>query len=89
MTRQTVYVTNELGLHLRAAAQIVQITTPAGCPVWLSLGNATVDAKSLLGITSLVAQQGSELVVSASGDGSKEVVKAVVELIQSGFGDPK
>ena len=89
MTRQNVQVVNELGLHLRAAAQIVQVTTPAACPVWLSLGNATVDAKSLLGITSLVAQQGSDLVVSASGDGAEDVVKKVVQLIQSGFGDPK
>ena len=89
MTRQTVQIVNELGLHLRAAAKIVQITTPARCPVWLTLGNATVDAKSLLGITSLVAQQGAELVVSASGEGEEDVVKSLVALINSGFGDPK
>ena len=87
MTRRTVLVPNELGLHLRAAAKIVQITTPALCPVWLTLGRTTVDAKSLLGITSLVAQKGTELVVSASGAGEDEVVNRLVQLIESGFGE--
>ena len=46
MTRKTVVVGSEHGIHLRAAARIVQITTPARCPVWLSMGATTVDAKS-------------------------------------------
>lgn len=87
MTRRTVIVRNELGIHLRAAAQIVQVTTPAQCPVWLSRGPTTVDAKSLLGITSLVAAKGTELVVSASGPGEDLVVDALADLIESGFTD--
>ena len=87
MTRQTVSIVNDLGLHLRAAARIVQLTTPAPCPVWISMGSTTVDAKSLLGITSLVAQKGTELVVSASGEGEAEVVAGLVQLIESGFGE--
>ena len=85
MTRRVVTVSNELGIHLRAAAQIVQVTTPAQCPVWLSHEHTTVDAKSLLGITSLVARKGAELVVSASGTGANEVVDQLAELIERGF----
>ena len=85
MTRRAVTVSSEFGIHLRAAAQIVQITTPAQCPVWLSHGNTTVDAKSLLRITSLVARKGTELVVSASGTGAQAVVEQVAELIERGF----
>ena len=87
MTRRIVIVSNDLGIHLRAAARIVQVTTPARCPVWLSKGPTTIDAKSLLGITSLVASKGTELVVSASGPGEDEVVTALADLIESGFDD--
>jgi len=87
MTRRTVRVVNELGLHLRAAARIVQVTTPAPCPVWISLGGTTIDAKSLLGITSLLAQKGTQLVVSASGTGEEVVVDQLAALIESGFAD--
>jgi phosphocarrier protein HPr len=87
MTRKTVVVGSEHGIHLRAAARIVQITTPARCPVWLSMGATTVDAKSLLGITSLVASKGTELVVSASGPGEDQVVEALAKLIEIGLSD--
>ena len=85
MIRRTITVENELGLHLKAAAQIVEITTPAKCPVWLTFGATTVDAKSLLGITSLVAKKGTELVISASGPGEEDVVKRLCILFDSGF----
>ena len=49
------------------------------------MGATTVDAKSLLGITSLVARKGTELVISASGDDEEKVVDELCVLFESGF----
>ena len=85
MTRQTVLVCNELGLHLRAAAQIVGSTSRYPCQVWLSANDVTVDGKSLLGITSLMASQGTEVTVSAEGQEEDQAVRETCRLIESGF----
>ena len=85
MTRQTVLICNELGLHLRAAARIVGSTSRFPCQVWLSANDVTVDGKSLLGITSLMASQGTAVTVSAEGLKEEQAVQETCRLIESGF----
>ncbi len=85
MTQSSVSIINELGLHLRAAARLVVIANQFAATVKISANGKTVDGKSLLGITSLLARQGSVITIIADGDGEKEVVRLISELIQTGF----
>ena len=55
MISTTVEVKHELGLHLRAAARLATLTATAAGSVRLTANAVTVDGKSLLGITSLLA----------------------------------
>jgi phosphocarrier protein len=55
--------------------------------VWLSRNTRRVNAKSIMGVMMLAAARGSTLVVEADGVDADEAVKAVVELIASGFGE--
>jgi phosphocarrier protein HPr len=85
MTQSTVAVVNELGLHLRAAARLVVVANRRPCRVTLSANGSTVDGKSLLGITSLLARRGTVVTICADGEGEEEVVDALTKLIQAGF----
>jgi phosphocarrier protein len=86
MTQSSVAVVNELGLHLRAAARLVVVANRHPCRVTLSANGSTVDGKSLLGITSLLARRGTVVTIEADGEGEAEVVESLTQLIQSGFG---
>ena len=88
MTQSSVAVVNEFGLHLRAAARMVVVANRYDCKVTLSANGKTVDGKSLLGITSLLARKGTVVTISADGGQEKEAVSALSTLIQSGF-EPK
>jgi phosphocarrier protein len=55
--------------------------------VWLSRNTRRVNAKSIMGVMMLAAARGSTLVVEADGVDADEAVKAVVDLIASGFGE--
>ncbi|QAY70530.1 dihydroxyacetone kinase phosphoryl donor subunit DhaM [Xylanimonas protaetiae] len=78
-----VTVRNPLGLHARPAAQLARAIADLGVPV--SVGG--VDGSSVLQLLALGATGGKELEVSARGAGAREAVRAVVGLIDGGFGE--
>ena len=85
MTQSSVSIVNELGLHLRAAARLVVLANRYLAQVTISANGKTVDGKSLLGITSLLAKQGTVITIMADGEGEEEVVKSISELVRNGF----
>ena len=85
MTQSSVSIVNELGLHLRAAARLVVMANRYLAQVSISANGKTVDGKSLLGITSLLAKQGTVITIMAEGEGEKEVVESISELVRNGF----
>ena len=85
MNQSSVSIVNELGLHLRAAARLVVIANRFAASVHISANGKTVDGKSLLGITSLLARKGTVVTIIADGEGEKEAVEQITELIQTGF----
>lgn len=84
----SVKVCNPLGLHLRPASQLVKISGKfPDCEITLYKDNQGVNAKSIMGVIMLAAEQGSTLTVSANGENAQEAVHAIVELIANGFGE--
>jgi phosphocarrier protein HPr len=87
VTRREVEIRNRLGLHARAAARFVHTAATFRATVTVTRGERTMDGKSILGILLLAASQGTHLVVTAQGTDERECVAALVELVESGFGE--
>ena len=86
--RATVVIPNSLGLHLRPASQLVKLASQfEGCEITLTKEGQTINAKSIMGVIMLAAEQGSQITIQAEGDQSAEAVAALVQMIEDGFGE--
>ncbi len=84
---KTFTIVNTLGLHARAATNLVRMTSRFQSTIKLRKGNYVVDGKSVLGVLSLAVPRGSQITVIAEGPDSKEAMEKIGALIESGFGE--
>lgn len=74
---------NRDGLHARPAADFVTRASAYSAAVTVNGQNAA----SLLGVMALGLTRGAHVVIEATGEDAEEAVTALVELIESGFGE--
>ena len=82
-----VTISNELGLHARAAAQIADLAKKAQANVWLSKDDVKADAASIIDILTLAGAKGSIIKVSVEQAADQGVLEAIVALVEKGFGE--
>jgi len=84
MQQRTVMVRNRLGLHARAAARIVRLSNQFKSRLTLQRldDGRCGDAKSIFSILTLAATQGTELVLTASGEDEECALSQMSELIE-------
>ena len=87
MPSAEVAVVNKLGLHARPSAKLTATAGRFRSEVWLSRNNRRVNAKSIMGVMMLAAARGSTLLVETEGPDAEEALRAIVELVASGFGE--
>ena len=87
MVTKSVEVTNALGLHARAAARFVHVATRFSSQIRVSRESKVMDGKSIMGILLLAAAHGTTLTISADGPDEASAVDALVQLVESGFGE--
>ena len=89
MIRQSIVVANRLGLHARAAAKLVRLTSRFSSDIYVSREdlNQQIDSKSILGILMLAASQGTRLIISINGSDEVEAGDAIRELFEKKFGE--
>lgn len=87
METQSVIIKNKTGLHARPASIFAKAAGGFKSDINLQKGNAKASAKSLISILALGLSEGAEITISASGEDEKEAVLALVELINSKFGE--
>ncbi len=87
MITETVTIVNHLGLHARAAARFVQLAGRFRSKVRVTRDGRQVDGKSIMGILLLAAARGTTITISAEGTDEAAAVQALVELVESGFGE--
>lgn len=89
MIQRVVRVENELGLHARAAANLVKLTARFESDVKLSRCNnyQSVNGKSILGILLLAAARGTELEVTVDGKDEKTAMESIIGLFKDRFGE--
>jgi phosphocarrier protein HPr len=80
-----VRISNDLGLHLRAAGAVVQVASRFDAEIRLKRGNSEANAKSIMSVLSLAAGKGVELTVIAEGKDCQAAVSALITLIDGGF----
>ena len=87
MIERSVTVTNSLGLHARPAAQLVRLASSFQSHIELVKDDMSVNAKSIMGVMMLAAEQGSTLQLRAEGDDAEAALAALAELVAKGFGE--
>ncbi len=80
-------ITNALGLHARPAATLVQTVLKFQSEVHVVMNGHRVNAKSIMGLLTLAAAQGTVLTVTCSGPDAENAMQAVRELVENGFGE--
>ncbi len=80
-------VRNKLGLHARASAVFVRLSSKFSSDITLVKDGYEVDGKSILGVLSLAAIKGSEIKVFTRGQDAKQALEKIGELIDGGFGE--
>ena len=82
-------IVNELGLHARAAAQLVQITNKYPCDVQLECEGQVVNGKSIMGVLMLAAAQGMRVKISCVGGQAQQCLDELARLIANRFGEAR
>jgi phosphocarrier protein HPr len=84
-----VTIINRLGLHARAAAQLVRLASGFQSKIKLIRTDNSViaDAKSILSVLTLAASKGVELGIEIEGDDEKAAFDAVQKIFEEGFGE--
>lgn len=84
---RTARIVNPLGLHARPAAEFVKTASRFRCDIAVRKDGEFVNGKSILGVMTIAAEFGSDLVLRADGDDAEAAIAALLELIGRGFGE--
>lgn len=76
-------ILHKLGLHLRAGAELVKVSSRFKSRIEVSKGGAAVNAKSLLGLLTMGAIYGTVLEFSAEGEDASQAIQAIRELLKT------
>jgi len=80
-------IKNVLGLHARAAAQLVHLANRYASDVKLVKEGMQVNGKSIMGVLMLAASKGAKIRVLVNGADANEALDAIGELIDRKFGE--
>jgi phosphocarrier protein len=83
----TVVVRNYPGIHAHPAGLFVKRASEFESEIFVRHGELNVNGKSILGVLMLAAETGAQLTICADGPDEAEAVRALIELIESRFGE--
>lgn len=84
---KTLLIVNKLGLHARAATQLVKLANQFDAQVTLFQGEKSASASSVLGLMMLESHQGKEVKVISEGIDAAQALAAVEQLIVGKFNE--
>jgi phosphocarrier protein len=87
MQHKEIKILNKLGMHARASAKFTQLAGRYRSDVWLTRNDRKVNAKSIMGVMMLAANQGATLVIETTGEDEIEAMQALIQLIEDRFGE--
>lgn len=87
MLSKEMQIVNRLGLHARAAAQLVKLANSFTAEVSVVKDGERVNAKSIMGILMLAAVCGSMITVEVDGEDAESALTSIEEMVRDGFGE--
>jgi len=87
MIERVVKIKNKAGLHTRPAATIVKLAARYKCEFFISRDGMNINGKSIIGVMTLAAEEGAELVLTFDGEDEEDAAKELVEFFDNGFGE--
>ena len=85
MIERTVTIVNNAGLHTRPAATIVKLAAKYKCEFYISKDGLNINGKSIIGVMTLAAEMGSELVLNFDGPDEQQAAEEIIDYFKRGF----
>ncbi len=87
MISRRLTIINKLGLHARAAARLVGLTSQFAATIEIERNSRKVNGKSIMGVMMLAAAKGTDIIVHADGADAQEALNAIETLVREHFGE--
>jgi phosphocarrier protein len=87
MTEREVEIVNKLGIHARPAAEIVKTAGRFKSSITIIRDDMEVNAKSIMGVMMLAAEQGARIILRADGPDEQAALDAIAAVIAAKFGE--
>jgi phosphocarrier protein len=85
MIEKEITITNRAGLHTRPAAALVKTAVRYKSEFFIRKDEFEINGKSIIGVMTLAAEQGSKLKLRFDGPDEEEAAAAIIELFERGF----
>jgi phosphocarrier protein len=80
-------IVNRKGLHARASAKFVQTVERFDAEVTVTRCGETVGGRSIMGLLTLAAAQGTTITVTAKGEDAEACLEGIARLLAERFGE--
>ncbi|MFK8079255.1 MAG: HPr family phosphocarrier protein [Granulosicoccus sp.] len=85
MISRELLIINKLGLHARAAAKLVKLSSSFESSIDIEKDGQRVNSKSIMGVMMLAASCGTHVTIMAEGQDQDEAIEAITDLINRRF----
>jgi phosphocarrier protein HPr len=87
MQEREITIMNRLGLHARAAAKLVTLSTKYVSSIEIVVNGRRANARHMIAVLVLSAGMGARVSIQTNGPDEIEAMTAVTRLISGGFGE--
>lgn len=87
MTKLTLDIINEKGLHARASAKLVEVVEAFDASVEVAKDGLTASGDSIMGLLMLAASKGSSIDIETAGPDEAALAEAIQTLVADRFGE--
>ena len=87
MSRRTLRIVNEKGLHARASAKFVEVVEAHDARATVTKDGMDVSGDSIMGLLMLGAARGSSIDVACAGAEAEKLADALEALVAARFGE--
>jgi len=88
MIQREVTIKNRAGVHTRPAAAIVKLAAKYQSEFIIEKDGIEINGKSIIGVMTLAAEQGSTLLLKFDGPDEAAAAEAMTALFARGFDEP-
>ena len=85
MIERIVKIVNKAGLHTRPAATVVKMAAKFKCEFFISRDGMSINGKSIIGVMTLAAEEGAELILSFDGEDEEQAANEIINYFERGF----